>query len=231
LRLIYCYLYTQNMRQKYLVYTLLGCVSACFWACSEKKNVYLDNASAVSIEADIDGIRYNITGGESRAIALNAGVHKISAKSLDGKWQKDTTFQVSKGGIVNLNQGKYAVWRELYGEDSLRTKKLKVEWVNFGQTPLLGDFTRYDSSLIFIEKAWDYDLTESFPDEKLGFSVPTKERFIIKAKVYREMDLINEYTGMAKTQGNTTKTPPPPQPVPKTETLPVRAKAGKSNQK
>jgi hypothetical protein len=218
------------MPYKYRIYALSIFFSLFLGACSEKKNVYLDNSSAISIEADIDGIRYNITAGESRGVAVKPGVHKISAKSVDGKWIKDTTFQVVKGGIVNLNQGKYTVWRELYGEDSLRTKKLKFDWVNFGQTPLLGDFTRYDSSLIFLEKAWDYDLAEAFPDEKMGFAVPTKEKFIIKAKIYREADLINEYMGMAKTQGETGKTPPP-QPAPKTETTPVKAKTVKKAKK
>lgn len=217
------------MKQKYFFYTFSFLILLTFFACSKKGNVYLDNSSTVSIEADIDGIRYNISAGESRNIDIKAGVHKISAKSVDGKWLKDTTFQVQKGGIVNLNQGKYTIWRELYGEDSLRKTKLKNEWVTFGNLPLLGDFTRYDSSLIFIEKAWDYDLVEAFPDEKMGFSAPTnKEKFIIKAKVYREADLIKEYTGSAaKAQETGGKTPPPQQPVPKTETLPVKAKAKK----
>lgn len=184
----------QNMKSK--CSTLFLLVAVFLFACNEG-NVDLDNAGNDTRLVQIDGVLFELEAKESKLIKLDRGLHSILIQDADGKTLQESNFQVDHGGLINLSESEYLIWTDLYGNKELRKTKLKEDWVEIGGQEFYGDFFRLPKDQIYVEKRWDYGLTEEFPEDLLGWQ-PTREKYIIKSKLFRKEGLIEVYRSMVQ---------------------------------
>lgn len=161
----------------FLVLTLAGC---------EKGNVFLDNAGESMRKVEIDNQSFSIEPKGSVILTLKPGAYPIKVKNGGDTVIKDTQIFVGKkGGVVNLGQRRYILWKELYGDTTNKAQKLQIQKIDYDKMMYIGDFTNYDSSVFYIPCTWNYNLDEVFPDGELNWTPPNKERYELKSKIYR----------------------------------------------
>ncbi|MEL6133071.1 MAG: hypothetical protein AAFR59_06860, partial [Bacteroidota bacterium] len=164
-----------------LTLSLFGCSSG---------NVDLDNAGDQDLTVQIDELVFKVPAGSYKLITLDPGRHSLTIKDKAGNVLDDQkTFTLIEGGLINLAKSDYIIWTELYGDMELRKTKLNEEWFKVGEeSPIYGEFEQLrdtDIERIYVEKRWDFGLSESFPETLTQFS-PIEEKFVIRKKLFRE---------------------------------------------
>lgn len=189
--LIYCR--PDSMSKKILWFLSL---SILFFAC-ENGNVDLDNGGDQPLNVTIDGMLYQLSPGGYENVALEQGLHNIVIRDANNKVLKESRFTVIHGGLLNISETDYYIWTDLYGDPGLRESKLKEDWVQIGKKKFFGDFIQLPNDELYIEKRWDYGLSDDFPSDLLGWE-PTSEKYIIRSKLYRVDKLTEAYEALVE---------------------------------
>lgn len=180
---------------KHLIFPLLLLLltaSACTQA-----NIDLDNAGDQALSITVDEITYPLKAGAYQKLQLEPGPHRVIVKDSNGKTLEEETFNVKEGGLLNVAREEYYIWTDLYGDPSMKEEHLKEDWLKIGNQSYFGEFTVVEPENIYIEKRWDYDLDEDFPNDLLGWQF-TEDKYIIKSKLFREQQLIEAYNKLAQ---------------------------------
>ncbi|MBX7241761.1 MAG: hypothetical protein K1X92_08425 [Bacteroidia bacterium] len=170
---------------------ILAGVLLAFSGCS-RDNLYIDNAGKSLRKIEIDGQTFAMEPGSAMILKANKGTHKIKIMDENKTVLKDTVFTLNKGGLINLSNSRYVIWKDLYGDQIYRTTKLSEKQIEYGNWIFKGDFTELDSTKIFTEKTWDFDPDQPFPKDRIGWDLPNGEKYIIKSKLYRLEDFVKE---------------------------------------
>ena len=173
---------------KYLV--LVG-VAIGLFSCS-RGNLYIDNAGTTLRKIDLDGQVFTLEGNGALIINAKQGKHQLKIMDENKKILKDTFFTLQKGGLINLGGTRYIKWKELYGDEIYRKEKMQSKMVEYESWVFTGDFTEYDSTQLYFEKDWNFDPDQPFPKDRIGWDLPTGEKYIIKSKVYRIENFVKE---------------------------------------
>jgi hypothetical protein len=165
------------------------------WLGCNQGNVEMDNAGEVPLKVTIDKLPYQVPAQSTKQIQLEEGMHEVLVQNLQGDLLRDTTFKVRQGGLLNVGQTIYYIWADLYGDPSLRQQHLQEKWINIGNESFYGEFEKVSASQLYVERRWDYDLEEGFPDDLYGWKM-TQEKWIVKRKLFRRQQLIEAYKKM-----------------------------------
>ncbi|MEM6631603.1 MAG: hypothetical protein AAF694_18120 [Bacteroidota bacterium] len=160
-------------------------------------NVDLDNSGGVPLEVIIGNETHLMGPNSYKSISLEQGAYDIIVRDQEGTILADTAFQVMEGGLINLAQGQYYIWTDLYGDPALKEKKLDEDWTEIGDQTFYGEFYPLETNKLYVEKRWDYGLQENFPEDLLGWKL-AQEKYLIKSKVFRSEDLVDAYNNLAK---------------------------------
>jgi hypothetical protein len=179
-----------------LSFLLLAGLSLLGLGCS-KGNVDLDNGGSQTLSVVIDQVSYVLPPRTGQLIELAPGPHTLEIRDSSGKTMDQTSFRIAEGGLINAARSPYIIWTDLYGDPALRATKLREEWIEIGKNSYFGEFERLDPEQYYVEKKWDYGLTEPFPDDLLGWEV-TRDKWIVKKKLFREPDMVAAYQSIAK---------------------------------
>ncbi|RMG23237.1 MAG: hypothetical protein D6730_14875 [Bacteroidetes bacterium] len=185
------------MKRQPITHLLLISILGLMMSACQKGNVEMDNAGDQTLEVTVDELTYTMKPGDYQKLELKPGTHRIIIKDEDGKTIEEATFQVKEGGLLNLARKDYYIWTDLYGDPSLKAEKLKEDWHKIGDKSYYGEFTRIEPENIYVEKTWDYGLEEDFPTDLIGLQL-TREKYMIKSKLFREKDLIEAYNALAR---------------------------------
>ncbi|MEM7656833.1 MAG: hypothetical protein AAF399_11945 [Bacteroidota bacterium] len=180
-----------------LIPRLLLAVSALLVFGCNQGNIDLDNDGPDRLTVVIDELTYSLEARAYQKIQLEKGVHTITIKDDEGKELENSTFRVYEGGLLNLAKSNYLIWVDLYGDPSLRDRELEEDWITIGDKSFFGQFEQLDPGEIYIEKKWDYGLSDGFPDDLLGWQM-TEERWIIKRKLFRQQGFMDAYNALVK---------------------------------
>lgn len=174
----------------------------------EQTNIDLDNDSEATLIVTLDELSYRMNPGGHAAVKLEPGFHKITVvDQADEKELESTTFEVKKGGLINLAKAQYYVWSDIYGNQALKDEKLNIQDLVIEskdekgkkvKTTYIGDFEKLPTDQIYIESQWDYGLIEDWPS-RLWDIVPKEDKFKVKRKLYREQGLIDYYMSRVST--------------------------------
>lgn len=169
---------------------------------ADQTNIDLDNDSESTLIVTIDELSYRMNPGGHTAIQLEPGFHKIKVvDQADDKELESTTFEVKKGGLINLAKAQYYVWSDIYGNQALKDEKLNVQDLVIEtkdekgkkiKTTYIGDFDKLTTDQLYIESQWDYGLIEEWPS-RLWDVIPKDDKFKVRRKLYREQGLIDYY--------------------------------------
>lgn len=165
-------------------------------ACQEG-NVDMDNNGDELLIVNLDELSYRMPPHTFQRIKLDKGLHILSIKDEAGRVLERDTFQVIEGGLINLAKTNYLIWVDLYGDPALRKTVLQEDWIDIGNQSFFGQFEPLESEATYIEQKWDYGLGEPFPEDLLGWEI-TREKWIIKRKLFREDELIEAYNSLVK---------------------------------
>ena len=188
-------------KQKYALFIFmlsLFLVGGCDYF--SKGNVDLDNAGEEVLLVSVDELTYKMNPGGYLLLDLVPGFHILTVKDENGKELETETFEVVEGGLINLARAEYYVWADLYGDQSLKDAKLNQEWVEIElekdgkkiEQSFWGEIAKVDAEPLYVEKNWDYGLSEEFPGRLWGWEI-TEEKYEIKKKLFRKMGLIDAY--------------------------------------
>ncbi len=181
---------------KYLLPFFLFLFALVSFGCDEG-NIDMDNDGEETFVVTLDDISYNMSPGDYQNLKLPSGSHRIIIKDENGKILEETSFNVEKGGLINLARTDYYIWTDLYGDPALKEQHLKEDWLKIGNQTYFGEFIKVEPESIYKEKSWDYGLSEDFPSDLLGWQL-TKEKYILKSKIFRKDQLIAAYNALAK---------------------------------
>lgn len=171
---------------------LFGCLLiVCMTAC-KRGNLYIDNPDSAPKKVVLDGNSFSVLGKGAAIVEAQPGVHKILIKDEQNQVLKDTVFYMGKAGLLKLAPARYVKWRELYGDEQYRKDMLNIQKVVYDTWEFKGDFTEYAPAQLYVEKDWDYDLDQPFPKGKVGWDLPNGQKYIIKSKIYRIADFVQE---------------------------------------
>lgn len=168
--------------------------------CSEG-NVVLDNASDEKRTLVLDGTTYELGANSSQIIELATGSHTLSIQDAEGESVQEGEFESQAGGIVNVGEHSYIIWKQFYGQDpQLREKYLNEGELEVDGMTFQGDFNVLDSTQLYIEQDWDYGLEENFPQKRFKLPVTTDEqKYVTKKKVVRKKDFLEAYKALVMT--------------------------------
>ena len=183
---------------KQIIFLVVGWFLIAIPGC-DQGNIDLDNSGDEPLTVIIDELQYDLAPGEYQRIKLEKGRHILTIVDKDGKTQEEETFRVVAGGLINVAKGNYLVWTDLYGDPNLRKEKLKEDWIDIGDQSFFGEFETLPTDEYYIEKKWDYGLSENFPDDLLGWEMGV-EKYIIKRKLFREEELVKAYNSLVEGQ-------------------------------
>ena len=175
-----------------LLFTISSLLSGC-----NKGNVDLDNAGDQPLTVVIDNIPYFMPAGSYKSISLEKGDHSLEIKDESGNSLRDTTVNIAEGGLINVAATTYYIWTDLYGDPALKESKLREDWIKIGNQSFFGEFYPVGEDQIYVEKQWDYGLSEDFPEDLLGWKI-SSEKFLIKSKLYRADQLVEAYNSLSK---------------------------------
>ena len=181
---------------KHLPWLLLAVGILLSWGCNQG-NIDLDNDGDAPLIVVIDELSFQMESRSYKSIELAKGAHNLTLKDSTGKVLDEFTFRVLEGGLINLAKSEYLIWVDLYGDPNLRDTELKEDWITMGDNSFFGQFEQLDPSILYVEKKWDFGLSESFPNDLLGWQM-TEERWIIKRKLFRKSDFIEAYNSLVK---------------------------------
>ncbi|MFK7922126.1 MAG: hypothetical protein AB8H47_09225 [Bacteroidia bacterium] len=169
---------------------------------TDQTNIDLDNDGESTLIVTIDELSYRMNPGGHTAIKLEPGFHKIRVvDQADDKELEASTFEVKKGGLINLAKSQYYVWSDIYGNQALKDEKLNVQDLVIEtkdekgkkiKTTYIGDFEKLPTDQLYLESQWDYGLIEDWPS-RLWDIVPREDKFEVRRKLYREQGLIDYY--------------------------------------
>ena len=160
-------------------------------------NVELDNGGDAILQVTVDELTYRMGPADYRQIRLEAGVHSIIIQDVDGKTLEEGTFEVIEGGLINVAKSTYYIWVDLYGDAAQRKAQLNEQWLDIGNESFYGEFEVIEPDRLYVEKKWDYGLSDDFPDDVYGWKM-TDQKWVIKRKLFREAELLNAYKEMVK---------------------------------
>lgn len=175
------------MKLIYLLFVFVLGLTAC-----SQGNLYIDNPDTALKRVEVDGQKLVIEGKGAAILTVKGGKHKIVIRDENHQVLKDTLFYLGKGGLLRVAPARYVRWRELYGDEAYREKKLNKNKIEFGNWVFTGDFTEYNPKQLYIEQDWDFDLNQSFPKDRIGWDIPGNDKYIIKSKIYRIEDFMKE---------------------------------------
>ncbi|GAB4415050.1 MAG: hypothetical protein OHK0039_23390 [Bacteroidia bacterium] len=157
----------------------------------------MDNNGDQPLIVTIDELTYRMQPHAYQRIELEAGTHVLTIKEEAGRVIDTDTFQVIEGGLLNLAKTNYLIWVDLYGDPELRKTILQEDWIEIGNQSYFGQFEPVDVGAYYVESKWDYGLDEDFPEDLLGWEI-SREKWIIKRKLFREDELVNAYNSLVK---------------------------------
>lgn len=163
----------------------------------QQGNVDMDNNGDDLLIVTLDELSYRMTPHTFQRIQLDKGMHTLTIKDEAGRVIVRDTFQVIEGGLINLAKTPYLIWVDLYGDPALRKTVLQEDWIEIGNQSFFGQFEPLETEQTYVEQRWDYGLGEPFPEDLLGWEI-TREKWIIKRKLFREDELIDAYNALVK---------------------------------
>jgi|GEM_PF-1592796 len=156
-------------------------------------NINLDNASLKSLSVKIDETEYDAPAGSLQRISVEKGNHTIVISDSTGKVIEEGTFDVEKAGLLNVGKTAHLIWKDLYGEQAFRDSQLEEKDLEVQEQIFFGDFTLIDSTVIYTEKEWDYDVDEDFPYSQMKLLLSPQKKYIVRQKMFRFSDFVAEY--------------------------------------
>ena len=186
---------------KYLLNFCLVLACMLFVAC-EQGNIELDNAGDEFLYVTVDELKHDLPAHSLKNIELKKGRHRLLIQNKDGKTLEEGTFDVQKGGVLNLAKHTYIIWTDLYWASSeenskLRETKLQEEALEIDGQEYIGEFEKLDADKLYLESTWDYGLSEEFPSSIWGLEF-AQEKWSIKRKIFREKELAAAYMKLVK---------------------------------
>lgn len=158
-------------------------------------NVTLDNARAESVTFAIDGENHRVDANSRKKIQLDPGNHTAQIALTNGEAIGEKAFDLKEGGVLHAGGSEYIIWRQLYGLQSNRKDLLNEEWLKLDSLKVFGDFKQFPEDFFFIEKTWDHDLEDEFPESQ---SLYITSDFSIESKIFREDELIDTYRSLSQ---------------------------------
>lgn len=160
----------------------------CFLLACSSGNIDIDNAGTEALKVTLDGQLLLLKAGDRKNIKLEPGLHSIQVADIKNEVLKDTVFQLMEGGLINLAGGEYLIWKDVfspaatlaYRKEALDPQKLKID-----RRVYEIDYEMLPENRLFIEKKWDYGLTESFPKKVYGWEIDKDKKYMIKTKLVR----------------------------------------------
>lgn len=154
-------------------------------------NVVLDNPRDEAVTFTFDKTTsYKLGPHESGEIKLDAGEHHVRVVGRGDTLFGDTTFTMREGGIVHSGGSSYLIWRQLYGLQDNRATLLNEDWVEIDSARAFGDFKVFGPRELFLEKTWDYGLSEALPESK---TLMVTSDFAVESKVFRAKEFLATY--------------------------------------
>ncbi|MEO0896517.1 MAG: hypothetical protein AAFY71_08980 [Bacteroidota bacterium] len=188
------------MRIKQII--LLSIVSLFLLSC-EEGNIDLDNAGDDDLQVQIDEVKLNMPANSYKNISLEPGLHTLVIQDASGKVLDETRFKVEQGGLINLAKAPYVVWTELYGSTNLRKEKLKLDYYEIetedGKQRIWGEFEKIEPEDFYVEQTWDYGLDQPFEDHLWRLDL-IQDKYVIMRKIFREIELLEEYKALQEKQ-------------------------------
>ena len=168
------------------------------YGCQKKGNIYIDNSGKTPVIALVNGQSYKIPPMQGVRLELKAGTHEVRVNNEVNQPLKEGKISIEKGGVINAGNTPYILWTDLYGDPQLKKEKLREDWLTLDGTQFYGEFKLWDSTQLYIEKVWDYGIEQAFPVERMGWSTQSKDRYIIRTKIFSKPQFITEYLKMAQ---------------------------------
>lgn len=156
-------------------------------ACSTG-NVDVDNAGEEALKVTIDGQLYLLKAGARENLKLDPGLHSIQIADIKNEVLKDTAIQILEGGLINVARGEYLIWKDVFSPQAtlaFRKQALEPQKLTINKKVFEVDYEMLPDNRLFIEKKWDYGLTESFPKKVYGWEIDKDKKFMIKTKLVR----------------------------------------------
>ncbi|MEM6263731.1 MAG: hypothetical protein AAGI38_14555 [Bacteroidota bacterium] len=160
-------------------------------------NVDLDNAGAERLLVTISNVPYDMPPASYKRIQLDPGFHGLIIRNAEGEVIKDTTIEVGIGGLLNVANSNYIIWRDLYGNPELKATLLDEQTIEVGEQVFVGDFTSIPTNQVYVEQVWDYCLNDDFGELITAWEPNKDERYRVKSKLYREQDFVTDYMKLA----------------------------------
>ena len=181
-----------NKRIFQLTFFLL--LTAILSSCGD--NVVIDNQGDSPVAVEIGRTRHELGPHSSISVKLKPEQFHVKITAGDSIL-KEGDIVVEKGGIVNASSEPLILWKELYGLQKDRSSLLDEQDVELDSITYRGDFTVLTPSQVYVEKDWDKDLDQAFPESKplMVFS-----DFIIISKVFRKEDFVTTYNSRVMIQ-------------------------------
>lgn len=166
-------------------------------ACKDGGNVELDNAGKIPLTAVIDGQSYVLAGGARQRIELESGSHSLKVSGAGLKQERDTSFVLDEGGLINLAGARYIVWRDLFTPHSkaelLRDSLLQLKELRANKQIFMLDYDTLAPRQLFVERNWDYGLDEDFPTQINRLSLNPDKRYQVLSKLLRRDEFAAYY--------------------------------------
>jgi len=177
---------------KGILFSLLILIT--FTACDEG-NLTLDNPRPESVTFSIDGQSHRVDANSRTSISVEGGKHSVKISLTNGEDLGESEFEVKEGGVLHSGGSTYIIWRQLYGLQGNRKDLLNEEWLKLDSLKVFGDFKVFPEDFYYIEKTWDHNLQDPFPESQ---SLYITSDFVIESKIFREQELVDTYRDLSE---------------------------------
>ncbi len=168
-------------------------------------NVDIDNAGEEALKVTIDGQLYLLKAGARENIKLEQGLHSIQVADIKNEILRDTVFQLSKGGLLNVARAEYLIWKDVFSPEStlaFRKEVLNTQELKIDRKIYQIDYEALAPYQIYVESKWDYGLGEDFPTKVYGWEIDKDQKYMIKTKLVRLDEFEKTYLKALQGGGN-----------------------------
>ena len=157
-------------------------------------SIEIDNATSSASDIRIDDKTYVLQPGETQSIRLQEGKHTIGIQNPNAP-SGDTIFsvEITSDAMIQIPGGRYWIWKDVYGDQTLRDSLLNSQWQVLDSTRYNIDIELLDTLQWVHIRRWDYGLLEQFPQKILLGQTD-------KAEIKRKLIRINDFAEAYKKQ-------------------------------
>jgi hypothetical protein len=181
--------------QQLLAAMLLSLLAAC------GGNVEVDNGGNAYLKVYIDAQSYVLEPGMTKALSLDEGLHSIKVMDIKDEVLRDTVFEVSEGGLLNLGRSEYLIWKDVFSPQSTlpyRQELLDSRELVIDKKVFSIEYDTLPRNQLYVEQYWDYGLEESFPEKVYGWELDKGEKYMFKTKLVRKDQFVDTYMKAVK---------------------------------